>query len=78
MATLDVPQRFNRAKHKDPDAAVDRRRFLIRHVCDTLGLADLSEQDVLDVGCGTRFTAGIPRAGACRSGATSAWTSTAR
>ncbi|MGH9227195.1 MAG: class I SAM-dependent methyltransferase [Acidimicrobiales bacterium] len=30
--------------------------LLIRHVCDLLGLTDLSTTDVLDVGCGTRFT----------------------
>jgi SAM-dependent methyltransferase len=59
MATLDIPQRFNRAKHKRHDAAVHGAAFLIRHVCDTLGLADLSDQEVLDVGCGTRFTEAI-------------------
>jgi SAM-dependent methyltransferase len=59
MATLDIPQRFNRGKHKRHDAAVDGAAFLIRHVCDTLGLADLSDREVLDVGCGTRFTQAI-------------------
>jgi SAM-dependent methyltransferase len=56
MATLEVPQRLNRARHKRPEEAVAGAAFLIRHVCDTLGLADLSNHDVLDVGCGTRFT----------------------
>lgn len=59
MATLDIPQKFNRARHKRHDAAVEGAAFLIRHVCDTLGLADLSDQEVLDVGCGTRFTQAI-------------------
>ena len=54
MATLDIPQRFSRARHKRHDTAVDGAAFLIRHVCDTLGLADLSDQEVLDVGCGGR------------------------
>jgi SAM-dependent methyltransferase len=56
MATLEVPQRLNRARHKRPEEAVAGAAILIRHVCDTLGLADLSNHDVLDVGCGTRFT----------------------
>jgi hypothetical protein len=56
MATLEVPPRLNRARHKRPEEAVAGATFLIRHVCDTLGLADLSNHDVLDVGCGTRFT----------------------
>jgi SAM-dependent methyltransferase len=56
MATLEIPQRFNRGKHKRPDAALEGAAFLIRHVCDTLALTDLSDQEVLDVGCGTRFT----------------------
>jgi hypothetical protein len=47
MATLDIPQRFNRARHKGHDTAVDGAAFLIRHVCDTLGLVDLSDQEVL-------------------------------
>jgi SAM-dependent methyltransferase len=59
MATLDIPQRFNRGKHKRHDKAVDGAALLIRHVCDTLGLADLSDMEVLDVGCGTRFTQAI-------------------
>jgi SAM-dependent methyltransferase len=53
MATLDIPHRLNRAKHK---SSYEGAVFLIRHVCDMLGLPDLSDRDVLDVGCGTRFT----------------------
>jgi SAM-dependent methyltransferase len=56
MATLEIPQKFNRAKHKRPELAVGGAAFLIRHVCETLGRTDLSDQEILDVGCGTRFT----------------------
>ena len=56
MATLEIPHRFERGKHKHPENAVGHAVFLIRHVCEALGFTDLSDCDVLDVGCGTRFT----------------------
>jgi SAM-dependent methyltransferase len=33
-----------------------RRARCIQYACDRLGLTDLSNQDILDVGCGTKFT----------------------
>jgi SAM-dependent methyltransferase len=58
MRHLEIPPRFNRSASslRDPDAAEESASFLIRYVCDKLGLVDLSAQEVLDVGCGTKFT----------------------
>jgi SAM-dependent methyltransferase len=56
MPTLQIPPRFNRGAHRDPAATEESALYLIRHMCDKLGLPDLSQQDVLDVGCGTKFT----------------------
>jgi SAM-dependent methyltransferase len=56
MATLEIPLKFNRSAHKDRDTTEESAAFLLRYVCDKLGLADLSQHDVLDVGCGTKFT----------------------
>ena len=58
MPTLEIPGRFNRstAALRDPAAAEESALFLIRHLCRMLGVADLSRHEVLDVGCGTKFT----------------------
>ena len=58
MQTLEVPSRFNRsaASLRDPARAAASASFLIRYACDTLGLSDLGGKEVLDVGCGTKFT----------------------
>lgn len=56
MPTLDVPMRFHRGALKDRDATMESAVFLLGYMCDKLGLPDLSQQDVLDVGCGTKFT----------------------
>ena len=56
MPTLDVPEMFRRAAHKDADTTWASGVYLLRYICERLGLADLSDQDVLDVGCGTKFT----------------------
>jgi SAM-dependent methyltransferase len=55
---LEIPPQFNRSASplRNPAAAEESALFLIRYVCDTLGLADLSAHEVLDVGCGTKFT----------------------
>jgi SAM-dependent methyltransferase len=58
MPTLAIPGRFNRSTTalRDPVAAEESALFLIRYLCQTLGVADLSGHEVLDVGCGTKFT----------------------
>jgi SAM-dependent methyltransferase len=58
VPTLEIPGRFNRSTTalRDPAAAEESALFLIQHVCRTLGVANLSDHEVLDVGCGTKFT----------------------
>jgi SAM-dependent methyltransferase len=38
------------------DRTDESARFLIRHVCDAIGVSDLSSTELLDVGCGTKFS----------------------
>src|SRR4051812_12171706 len=56
MRRFEVPPRFHRSGFQDQDGAAKSARFLVKHVCDTLGLSDLADTDLLDVGCGTKFT----------------------
>jgi SAM-dependent methyltransferase len=56
VQTLDIPLKFNRSAHKDPKTTAESAVCLIQYICDRLGLTDLSQQDLLDVGCGTKFT----------------------
>jgi SAM-dependent methyltransferase len=56
MSTLNIPLKFKRGAYKDQEATIRSAEFLIRYICDRLGVADLSGWDVLDVGCGTKFT----------------------
>jgi SAM-dependent methyltransferase len=56
MPTLDVPMKFHRGALKNPEATMESAVFLLRYMCGRLGVSDLSQQDVLDVGCGTKFT----------------------
>jgi SAM-dependent methyltransferase len=58
MPTFEIPAAFNRsAAHlRDADAAEASAVFLIRHTCESLGVSDLADREVLDVGCGTKFT----------------------
>ncbi len=58
MAVFEAPDKFNRSARVlgEADAAEESAAFLIRHTCDSIGLTDLADQEVLDVGCGTKFT----------------------
>jgi len=40
----------------DPSGTVDGAEWLISHMCGHLGVRDLGQLDVLDFGCGVRFT----------------------
>lgn len=57
MPKLVVPERFQRNSSKvrtiDPE---ETGAALISLACERLGLRDLAASDVLDVGCGVRFT----------------------
>jgi SAM-dependent methyltransferase len=56
MPRVDVSPEFRRSAAGITDRTAESGQCLIRAVCDALGLADLSTSDVLDVGCGTKFT----------------------
>ena len=56
MARLEIPTRFDRSAHGSLERAAESARFLIRYVCDTVGLTDLGATELLDVGCGTKFS----------------------
>ena len=56
MSGLAVPGHLRRNKERDPDAALDAAVWLIDHMAGHLGIADLGALEVLDVGCGFRFT----------------------
>jgi SAM-dependent methyltransferase len=56
MDELVVPSELCRNLIRDPVAALDAAVALIDHMSRHLGVADLGELDVLDFGCGVRFT----------------------
>jgi SAM-dependent methyltransferase len=54
---FDVPMRFRRGSlTKDQKASVDSAVTMINLTAQQLGVADLSQTSVLDIGCGTKFT----------------------
>jgi len=53
---LTVPNEFFRNRAQSEESSVSGAVWLIEYVCEQLGLRDLSETRVLDVGCGVRFT----------------------
>lgn len=57
--TPRVPVKFRRAAVKDAVESVELARNILRDMAQELGVADLGEFDVLDVGCGVRYTQAI-------------------
>lgn len=60
-APLVVPRRF---KRNSPDVlaqapSADTGLWLLRYMCERIGIATLAGWDVLDFGCGSRFTEAI-------------------
>ena len=54
---LHVPPELRRdARCWDEAASVESAVWVIRHMCEQLGLEDLGASEVLDFGCGVRFT----------------------
>jgi len=54
---LVVPPELRRNRRRDNDAdVIDAAYALVEHMCRDLGLEDLNGLEVLDVGCGVRFT----------------------
>jgi SAM-dependent methyltransferase len=56
---LEIPPRFDRSAYRDQAKAAESAAFLLRYVCEILGVDDLGGRDVLDVGCGTKFSQGL-------------------
>ena len=56
MDELVVPSELCRNLVRDPVAALDAAVWLIDHMCEHIGVTDLGGIDVLDFGCGVRFT----------------------
>ncbi len=56
MDELVVPSELCRNAIRDPVAVVDASVWLIGHMCEHIGASDLGDLDVLDFGCGVRFT----------------------
>ncbi len=53
---LVVPSELCRNAITDANAVVDAAVWLINHMCEHVGVPDLGDTDVLDFGCGVRFT----------------------
>jgi SAM-dependent methyltransferase len=56
MDELVVPSELCRNAITDSVAVVDAAVWLINHMCEHIGVTDLHNTDLLDFGCGVRFT----------------------
>lgn len=56
MDELVVPAELRRNRRRDPVAIVEAAVWLIEHMAGHIGRSDLADVDVLDFGCGVRFT----------------------
>ena len=56
---LNIPPRFRRSAVTDEAATVVGAVVLLDQLCGLVGVDDLSQCDVLDVGCGVKFTQAI-------------------
>jgi SAM-dependent methyltransferase len=53
---LQVPPRFRKTATTNKEQPVESALWLLRHMADHLGLADLGDTEMLDYGCGVKFT----------------------
>jgi SAM-dependent methyltransferase len=53
---LEVPRRFTRGAMADEEWEMDSAAWLVEYMCERVGLADLHQTEVLDMGCGVKFT----------------------
>jgi SAM-dependent methyltransferase len=53
---LYVPPKLRPGRRADEDAEIASAVWLIQHMCEHLGLDDLGDSEVLDFGCGVKFT----------------------
>ncbi len=56
VGKLVVPAKFGRNHGSGVAANLDAAERLLGHACEELGLPDLGDVELLDVGCGVRFT----------------------
>ena len=56
---VDFSERFDRGAYRDPEASATSARWLLSHLARSVGRDDLGGTDVLDVGCGVKFTQAI-------------------
>lgn len=62
QSAFDVPPQLRQGASKDKvEKYVDEGRILLSYMSKTLGLPNMGASDVLDVGCGTKFTEAILR-----------------
>ena len=59
MTRLDVPPTLQRSAYVDDDAHRDSAVWLLAYLAEVLGSPDLGEVDLLDMGCGTKFSQAI-------------------
>jgi SAM-dependent methyltransferase len=59
VPVLEVPRRFDRSADLDRATIAESALWLLDYTRDRLGFRDLSDKDVLDVGCGTKFSEAI-------------------
>jgi len=56
MHTLHVPREFRRGSRDDEQASIASAAWLIDHISSQVGVDDLGNTEVLDIGCGVKFT----------------------
>jgi SAM-dependent methyltransferase len=63
MDELVVPAALVRNRKRDQEANLDGAVWLMGHMAEHIGVRDLGQLDVLDFGCGVRFTQAIVNRG---------------
>ena len=56
---LEIPRRFRRSAAVSEQWEAESASWLIEYMCRQVGLADLQETELLDVGCGVKFTTAV-------------------
>ena len=60
QSNLEVPRRFRRGQRADDEnETMQSAVWLIDHLCEHAGIPDLGGVDLLDIGCGVKFTQAI-------------------
>jgi SAM-dependent methyltransferase len=53
---LHVPPRLRKTASASEQESIESAKWLIEHMCEHLGIDDLGDSEVLDFGCGVKFT----------------------